>query len=132
MQVRLLPWVIAQDDLIVRSYARYLFDPIFHEDSDFDLHFGSFYHPEAVPRPFLARVLSLYFFSLLEEEPPFSLLLLLLLLTEAAAAFALVASTSPSRPRPGVRLGKRVKNSRNDSVPRAARLVSVPLGFPGL
>ena len=81
---------------MARSYARYLFDPIFHEDSDFDLHFGSFYHPEAVPRPFLARVLSLYFFSLLEEEPPFSLLLLLLLLTEAAAAFALVASTSPA------------------------------------
>ena len=80
---------------MARSYARYLFDPIFHEDSDFDLHFGSFYHPEAVPRPFLARVLSLYFFSLLEEEPPFSLLLLLLL-TEAAAAFALVASTSPA------------------------------------
>ena len=98
MQVRLLPWVIASDDLIATSYAPYLFDPFFHEDSDFDLHFGSFYHPEAVPRPFLARVLSLslYFFSLLEEEPPFSLLLLLLLLTEAAAAFALVASTSPA------------------------------------
>ena len=37
---------------MVRSYAQYLSDPIFDEDSDSQLHFGSFCHPEAVLRRF--------------------------------------------------------------------------------
>ena len=35
----------------VTSYAQYLFDPKFHEDSDFDLHFDAFCRPDLVLRP---------------------------------------------------------------------------------
>ena len=50
--VRPRPRVLCRIDITVRSYAQYLSDPIFDEDSDSQLHFGSFCHPEAVLRRF--------------------------------------------------------------------------------
>ena len=50
--VRPRPRVLCRIDITVRSYAQYLSGPIFDEDSDSQLHFGSFCHPGAVFRRF--------------------------------------------------------------------------------
>ena len=50
--VRPRPRVLCRIDITVRSYAQYLSGPIFDEESDSQLHFGSFCHPEAVLRRF--------------------------------------------------------------------------------
>ena len=48
--VRPRPRVLCRIDITVRSYAQYLSGPIFDEESDSQLHFGSFCHPGAVFR----------------------------------------------------------------------------------